>query len=47
MFSVSLRNENVDYSDSVNKSAEFYAVLSEYSDVFPEELLESFFPIEP
>ncbi len=38
IFSVLLRNENGNYSDSVNKSDEFSGVLSEYSDVFRKEL---------
>ncbi len=38
MFSVLLRNENGNNSDSVDRNAEFSAVLSEYTDIFPEEL---------
>ena len=38
MFSVLLRRENDNNSESVNRNAEFSAVLSEYTDVFPEEL---------
>ncbi len=38
MFSVLLRNENENNSHRVYRNAEFSAVLSEYTDVFPEEL---------
>ncbi len=38
LYSVLLRNENDNNSDNVNRDAEFSAVLSEYTGVFPEEL---------
>ena len=38
IFSVLLRNENLNYSNCVNKNAWFSTVLWEYSDVSPEEL---------
>ncbi len=38
MFSVLLRNKNDNNSSSINRNAEFSAVLWEYTDVFPEEL---------
>ncbi len=44
IFSVLLRNGNVNHSDCVNKNAEFSAILSENSDVFPEELPKEFPP---
>ena len=44
MFAFLLRNENDNYSDSVNKNAEISAVLSEYTDVFPDELPKGLLP---
>ncbi len=38
MVSVLLRYETDDNSDSAIRNAKFSAVLSEYTDVFPEEL---------
>ncbi len=44
MFSVLLRSENDNNSDNVNREAEFSAVLSEYTDVFPEEFPKDLLP---
>ena len=43
-FSVLLRNDNDSYNVSANKNAEFSAVLSECTDVFPEELPKDLHP---
>ncbi len=44
IFSVLLRNEIDSYSDSVNKNSKVSAVLSEYSDVFHDELPKGLHP---
>ena len=41
LYSVLLRNENDNNRDNINRNAEFSAVLSEYTDAFPEELPKS------
>ena len=43
MFVVSLRNENGCSNESVNRNAEFSAVLPEYADVFPQRFIENSF----